>query len=147
MARKGISWFDMTSRRERERRERKYYEKMFPLGEAQRQRELEILAGAVPEGKPEELLYQLLCVKECLQEEDSEERADALREWEASPLAQRAGAWARAVTAALARLEAQAGLTQSLSPAEAENAGARIEDILPTVEQVKEAARSGHSVR
>ena len=61
-----IPWFSMMSRRDREKKERKYKEQMFPFGEPQRDWEQAILKELFPQVKDgDQLLYQLLCAKEC----------------------------------------------------------------------------------
>lgn len=104
---KGISWFESVSRKEQERREKQYYKKMFPLGEQQKDRELELLRqfSVLRAVKAQDLLYYLVCVKECLQVEEDEEREANLCEWRGSRLAKTMSREAQDVIIALAMLE------------------------------------------
>ena len=103
----GIPWFEITSRKEQRNREKRYYKKMFPLGEMQRDRELDVFRQfSVLRGiKEQDLMYQLLCVKECLCQEE-EERAEAVRVWRGSVLAKRMTREMQNILIALAELEA-----------------------------------------
>lgn len=101
-----FSWFKITTRREREKQEKKYQKRMFPLGDGQREKELALLAALFPGKKdPGELLYQLICVKECMLEEDEEDRQAALARWRAGTLVQEYTSREKAVFLALERLE------------------------------------------
>lgn len=104
---KGISWFESVPRKEQERREKQYYKRMFPLGERQKDRELELLRqfSVLRAVKDQDLLYHLVCVKECLQAEEEEEREENLCEWRGSRLAKALSREARNVIIALAVLE------------------------------------------
>ena len=85
-----IPWVSMMSRRDREKKERKYKEQMFPFGEPQRDWEQVILKELFPQVKDgDQLLYQLLCAKECLLEEDPDWREEGLAKWLNSSLMQR----------------------------------------------------------
>lgn len=101
-----ISWFKIVSRRDREKNEKKYKEKMFPLGESQQDREQALLKELLPNTKDsDQLLYHLICAKECLMEEDSEWREEGLEKWLGSSLMQRLSAGERATILALAQIE------------------------------------------
>ncbi|MEW4412048.1 hypothetical protein [Clostridium sp. AN503] len=101
-----IPWFSMMSRRDREKKERKYKEQMFPFGEPQRDWEQAILKELFPQVKDgDQLLYQLLCAKECLLEEDPDWREEGLAKWLNSSLMQRFSAEERMMILALAWLE------------------------------------------
>ncbi len=105
-----IPWFRMVSRRDREKREKKYKEQMFPLGEAQRDREQALLKELFPQFKDEEqLIYQLLCAKECLLEEDSDWREEGLARWLGSSLMQRFSEEEKMMILAFAQLEQGCG--------------------------------------
>jgi len=103
----GISWFQFTSRKEQRNKEKRYYKKMFPLGEKQRDRELDVFRqfSVLRDMKEQDLMYQLLCLKECLSQEE-EERAEAVRVWRGSILAKRMTREMQNILIALAELEA-----------------------------------------
>lgn len=103
----GISWFQFTSRKEQRNKEKRYYKKMFPLGEMQRGRELDVFRqfSVLRDMKEQDLMYQLLCLKECLSQEE-EERAEAVRVWRGSILAKRMTREMQNILIALAELEA-----------------------------------------
>lgn len=103
---KEISWFRSVPKREQVRKEKEYKNRMFPFGDTQQARETEILREILETKLSDtDMLYQLLCVKECLQFPDDEDCAENLAEWRASPLAKRLTAKDRAVFQALAKLE------------------------------------------
>ncbi len=88
MTKWGIPWFESVTPQQRRKREEKYLRMMFPFGAAQKEREISLLKQCVKAGlKDGELLYQLLCVKEALLEEDEESRKTALANWAKSHLA------------------------------------------------------------
>ena len=99
MARR-FAWFDLTSPRERERQEKMYRSKMFPLGEEQRRRELALLAELIPSMPAQYSLYQLLQVKEILQSDDP---AADRQDWEETNLARRLSPENRRLIFAVAR--------------------------------------------
>ena len=103
----GISWFQFTSRKEQRNKEKRYYKKMFPLGEMQRGRELDVFRqfSVLRDMKEQDLMYQLLCLKECLSQEE-EERAETVRVWRGSILAKRMTREMQNILIALAELEA-----------------------------------------
>jgi len=87
---KHISWFDMTSPKQRAKREKRYEQEMFPFGTEQREREIALLHKLIP-GKhaDSDLLYQLLQAKEAVGEADEEDRQRALSLWRGSELLRR----------------------------------------------------------
>lgn len=99
MARR-LGWFDLTSPRERQRQEKEYRSKMFPLGEEQRSRELTLLAELIPSMPAQDSLYQLLQVKEILQSDDP---AAEQEDWEETQLARRLSPENRRLIFAMAR--------------------------------------------
>lgn len=85
-----IRWLDMESRKDREKREKRYEQQMFPMGERQKAAELALLEQVVRSVKPQDALYQLLQVREILiNETDEGERQAQLREWRDSRLARK----------------------------------------------------------
>lgn len=105
-----VPWFQWMSRRDREKKEKKYKEKMFPFGESQRDREKALLKELFHQMKDEDqLLYQLLCAKECLLEEDPDWREEGLAKWLNSSLMQRFSSEERMTILALACLERECG--------------------------------------
>ncbi|MCD8084097.1 MAG: hypothetical protein LUE86_11455 [Clostridiales bacterium] len=104
---KGIPWLEFVSPRERKRREEQYYRRMFPFGEEQRRLEGRLLSRCTDTKlSEEELLFQLLCVREVLQEEDEMSRKDALESWRKNPLTANLSPADRQVVYALAVLSA-----------------------------------------
>ncbi len=102
---RGIPWLDFSSSREKRKREERYYRAMFPFGEAQRERERELLIRCTDARLgAEELLYQLLCVREALQDEDEESREEALDNWKRSRIAAKLSEADRRVVYALAAM-------------------------------------------
>lgn len=61
---KRISWFDMVSSKEKKRQEEKYNKMIFPFGQAQKEKELELLKRLIPSKKSEDSLYQVVLLKE-----------------------------------------------------------------------------------
>ena len=117
----GIPWLESVSRRERERREKKTRQMMFPFGEEQRKAELRLLRELVTtRAQDSDLLFQLFSAKAALrpseEEEDQEER---LKEWLRSHLARGFAPKERAAFWALAELEQSAQSLEELPGPEA----------------------------
>ncbi len=101
-----IPWLDMTPPAERQKNFERYQREMFPLGPRQRELELAALQRLVG-GRygQQELLFQLLQVKECLAGAEGEARQRALARWGVGQLARRFAPQERAVFIALAVLQ------------------------------------------
>lgn len=121
-----IPWFSFISRREQERKEKKYKSQMFPFGDAQKEKELNLLNTLfLGEKNGNELLYQLLCVKECLMAEEPEWRQEELRKWQRGPLVQKLSVAGRMNIMALAMLEQECVSLEEFPDAEQVLARAR----------------------
>ena len=80
--RRGISWFKGVSAKESVQQEKKYLQKMFPFGQAQKEKEKQLLQELIiKKVRVEDLLYQLLEVKEAMLLEDEEERREEMIIW------------------------------------------------------------------
>ena len=75
-------WFSFTAPEEQKKHEQEYFQKVFPFGEAQKQREQELLLQCVkaPVGENEKM-YQLLLLKSILTEKDPAALDSGLTEW------------------------------------------------------------------
>lgn len=105
---KEVSWFKSIPKREQLRREKEYKNQMFPFGEAQKKWETDILQSLLETKlSPRDALYQLVCVKECLQLSAEDERNEDLLEWRKSPLAKGLTRRDAAILIALAELESK----------------------------------------
>lgn len=84
-------WLEITTKKERKRREEKARRQMFPFGEAQREAELRLLRELIEaRARDNDLLFQLVRAKDCLhrrEDEEEEEQTARLRGWLHSPLA------------------------------------------------------------
>lgn len=99
MARK-LGWFDLRNSHQRKKDESRFLSQVFPLGEAQKEKELALLKALLPSMKPEDSLYQLIQIKQILLSDDAEwERKD----WEETQLAKRLKPEAREKLFALAK--------------------------------------------
>lgn len=101
-----IPWLDMRPPAQRQEDFARYEREMFPLGPRQRELELAALQRLVG-GRygPQELMFQLLQVKECLAGAEGEERRRALARWRTGQLARRFAPGEQALFIALAVLQ------------------------------------------
>ncbi len=88
------SWFQFETQKQRKKREAKYFKKVYPLGEAQREWEQEILEKLFPQAKDRKLYhFHLLVLKEGLalsrhpEDEEDEEMSmeEVLLRWKSNP--------------------------------------------------------------
>ena len=102
-----IQWLEFLTEKERARREKRAKSRLMPLGDAQQAAELALLRPLVQTSADDsDLLFQLLCAKNCVTPADPEEdTAELLEEWLASPLTRRFALPERMAFLALARLE------------------------------------------
>lgn len=101
-----VNWFTFTSKEERKRQEEDYYRQMFPLGEAQRRREEELLERCIMTAiSSNEKVYQLQIVKEALREPEEDRKQMALKKWYQAALAKKLPPGERAMVLALGELE------------------------------------------
>lgn len=94
MGRNGIlDWFKFESKEKREKREKKYYSRMYPLGEDQHDWEIATLKELFPDAgkKIQEIHFDLLVLREVLlnsqldeDDEDYESIESAMAYWERS---------------------------------------------------------------
>ncbi|MFR5601340.1 MAG: hypothetical protein ACLTKI_02790 [Lachnospiraceae bacterium] len=117
MARK-IGWLTMESKRDREKRERKYVSRMFPLGEGQKEAEEALLKQLIPSVSVQDALYQYLQVKEILLEEDEEDREDLLSDWKENRLTRRLSPEEQNRLFAMARLVMECDSLEKMPDAE-----------------------------
>lgn len=118
------------SRTEKEKREKEYYAKMFPFGEEQKEHDKELLKELVRANvKENEKLYQLLVVREALQETDAELQRRHLENWYNNRLMKRYSPTDIAVIYAIAQIELQSATLEEL---------AQKETILEQAEQIRE---------
>ncbi len=76
--------FKMTSRKEQLKQQKQYTEKMFPLGEAlQKDKEFELLSSVLQKDKLSKIdvLFNLLCAKQALMQEDPDDLFNDLSWW------------------------------------------------------------------
>lgn len=65
-----ITVFDFVSAKERKRREEEFFRQSFPLGEAQKEKERELLQALFPGKSKQSVLYNMLTLKDAIREED-----------------------------------------------------------------------------
>ncbi|MBQ6735515.1 MAG: hypothetical protein IJR00_11495 [Lachnospiraceae bacterium] len=65
-----ITVFDFVSAKERKRREEEFFRQSFPLGEAQKEKEKELLQALFPGKSKQSVLYNMLTIKDAIREED-----------------------------------------------------------------------------
>lgn len=68
-----INWFDSTTEKQREKKQARYENKMFPLGPKQKEKEISLLKELIPDMPPQESLYYLLEFKEIVRSDEPEE--------------------------------------------------------------------------
>lgn len=102
-----IQWLEFLTEKERARREKRAKSRLVPLGDAQQAAELALLRPLVQTSADDrDLLFQLLCAKNCVTPADPEEdTAELLEEWLSSPLTRRFALPERMTFLALAKLE------------------------------------------
>lgn len=75
-------WFVFVPKKEREKREKEFDAAMFPLGDAQKDREREMACRCIQTNiSDEEKLYHLLVVQSAFRMMDEEEKTCALKKW------------------------------------------------------------------
>lgn len=102
-----IQWLEFLTEKERSRREKRAKSRLVPLGDAQQEAELALLRPLVQtRAADSDLLFQLICAKNCVTPADPEDDpAELLEEWLSSPLARRFSHAERMTFLALAKLE------------------------------------------
>ncbi len=80
---KELSWFKFVSRKEQEKQDAIYAKKMFPFGqEQQKQTEIELMQSLLTKRMDkQEIIYNLLCVKQALMEEENADKKQGLALW------------------------------------------------------------------
>ena len=108
-------WFSFTAPEEQKKHEQEYFQKVFPFGEAQKQREQELLLQCVkaPVGESEKM-YQLLLLKSILTEKDPAALDSGLTEWYHSILLKKWPEAARAALLSMAQLSLRADRIDAL---------------------------------
>lgn len=100
------NWFSFASKEQRKQREEDYFRQMFPMGEAQKKREEELLKICIQTAiSPNEKFYQLQIVKEALREPDEQRKKAALKKWYNASLTKKLPLEERAMLLALGELE------------------------------------------
>lgn len=120
------NWFTFTSKEERKQQEEDYYRQMFPMGEAQRRREEELLELCIMTAiSSNEKVYQLQLVKEALRKPEEEKKRMALKKWYQAALAKKLTPGERAMVLALGDLEQ----------------GCRVVEELPSPEEIRQRSQ------
>jgi len=136
MARKQgiLGWFKFESRKQREKRERAYYGRMFPFGKEQKDWEVETLKELFPEYKKrvEEVHFALLTLRENLLNTQLDEDDDDYMDPEEA-----FGDWVRCD---ITRQLVKKGIAPKIyAMAVLENEAGSLEE-MPTVDQIKDLA-------
>ncbi len=115
-------WFNYVPKEERKRQQKEYFDRMYPLGEAQKRLEEELLAQCIhAKMSAKDKMYQLLLVKEIIKQEDEERRNRALKEWSEAYLMQKVPKEEQAKLYAIAVLTENITSLEEMPTAEAIN--------------------------
>jgi hypothetical protein len=110
------SWFVIKSKKERERDKKKYFNRVFPLGEAQKEKDGELLEQLIPasEIQAQEKLFLLISMRDLYTDPTREEddgpvnEAVVMKGWHGWKVAKHISDQEKALFLALARLSLKA---------------------------------------
>lgn len=118
-------WFNYVPKEERERQQKEYFDRMYPLGEEQKKLEEKLLEQCVhAKVSAKDKMYQLLLVKDIIRQENEERRDRDLKEWSKAHL------MGKIPKEEQAKIHAIAILVENISSLEE----------MPTVEEVEKKA-------